>query len=161
MSLIWKIRGLVQHFDYDKYWKMRNYIQNDGSNKFKLYRYAYKIKKMDAFANASTGIKIGEGSVFFETPPRLPHGLYGIIVAPGSYIGKNVRICHQVTIGTDFKSLKNVPTIGDNVEIYPGAKIIGKVRIGNNAKIGPNTVIYTDVPDDAVVVVGEQRIVIK
>ena len=101
------------------------------------------------------------GAAVFESHPRLPHGLYGIIIAPGAHIGKNVRICQQVTIGNDFKDASNVPTIGDNVEINPSAKIVGKVTIGKNVKIGANVVVTFDVPDNTTVVVEKPRLIIR
>lgn len=50
-----------------------------------------------------------------------------------------------------MKALNEVPTVGDNVFISLGAKVIGKVRIGNNVTIAPNAVVTKDVPDNAVV----------
>ena len=155
--------GIVQHYNDEKYWKMRDYLQsyNGKANSLKALYYLYKVKKMDAYANASTGICLGTGSAVFETHPRLPHGLYGIIIAPGTRIGKNVRICQQVTIGNDFRDKTHTPVIGDNVEIYPGAKIVGRVTIGNEAKIGANVVITEDVPPRSTVVVNKPRIIIR
>lgn len=161
-KFIVKVLGVIQHYDSDKYWKMRDYIQNFSEGiTLKYLWYVFCIKRMDAFSNASTGITIGKGSAVFESHPRLPHGLYGIIIAPGAHIGKNVRICHQVTIGTDFKDVSHVPIIGDNVEIYPGAKIVGAVRIGNNVKIGANTVVTFDIPDNSTVVLEKPRVILK
>lgn len=60
----------------------------------------------------------------------------------------------------DVKS-KGAPVIGNNVYIGSGAKIIGKVTIGNNVRIGANAVVYKNVPDNCVVVSGEQRIIKK
>lgn len=165
MNLMWKIRSIVQHYDEDKYWNMRDWVQNTPINsrykKIKQIWYIFNIKRMDAFANASTGVQFGGNSAIFETRPRLPHGLYGIIIAPGTHIGKNVRICHQVTIGNDFKDIKHVPTIGDNVAIYPGAKIVGKVYIGDGAIIGANAVVISDIPENALVVCEKPRVIIK
>lgn len=47
---------------------------------------------------------------------------------------------------------KGAPTIGDNVVMYAGSKIVGKVNIGNNVVIGANAVVINDIPDNAVVV---------
>ncbi len=47
---------------------------------------------------------------------------------------------------------RGVPIIGDNVYIAPGAKIFGKIKIGNNVKIGANAVVYKNIPDNAIVV---------
>lgn len=79
----------------------------------------------------------------------IPH--IGLIrVAPKAKLGKNCIIAPGVIIGTKHKH-ENVATIGDNVEITLGAKIIGKLTIGNNAIIAPNTVVVKDVPENAIV----------
>ncbi len=85
-------------------------------------------------------------------------GLYiahfgGIVVNTDAVIGRNCNLNHVVTIAqTNRGERKGVPIIGDNVYIGPGAKIIGKVKVGNNAAIGANCVVTKDVPDNAVVV---------
>ena len=103
---------------------------------------------MDAFNNASMGTDIGFGA-HFETPPHLQHGLNGIIVSHYAHIGKDAWIAQQVTIGQAIA--ENVaPTLGDNVVIGAGAKIIGNVRIGNNVTIGANAVVVNDMPDNCI-----------
>lgn len=52
-------------------------------------------------------------------------------------------------------------SIGDNVMIGAGAKIIGKVKIGSNVKIGANWIVVEDIPDNATVVMHKPRIIIK
>lgn len=118
------------------------------------------VKYCDSFHNASTGADLS-GGAYFATPPRLPHGLNGIIINPYSVIGKNCIIYHHVTMGDDGKHYKNSPVIGDNVTIGPGAKLLGKIKIGNNATIGANAVVVEDVPDNALVVAHKARIIIK
>lgn len=155
-----RMRKIVQHYNHEKYWKMRNYVQNTPcGHQLRKLIYVFRIKRMDAFANASTGIKLGEGSAFFETAPWFPHGLYGIIIAPGAYIGKNSIIFHQVTIGNDYMDVRHCPHIGDNVTIYPGAKIVGAVKIGDNVVIGANVVVNKDVPDNTLVVVQQPKMI--
>ena len=67
-------------------------------------------------------------------------------------IGKNCNLSHGVTIGqTNRGKLAGTPTIGDNVFIGPGAKIIGGITIGNNVAIGANSVVTKSVPDNAVI----------
>ena len=68
-------------------------------------------------------------------------------------IGKNCRISQQVVIGHigGFKG-GGVPTLGDNVYVGAGAKILGEVRVGSNVSIGANSVVLTDIPDNAVAV---------
>jgi serine O-acetyltransferase len=89
-----------------------------------------------------------------EIGPGLFIGHFGgVVVASEARIGSNVDISHQVTIGISGQGEKRgCPIVGDNVYIAPGAKLFGKIRIGNNVKIGANAVVYKDVPDNAVVV---------
>ncbi|UVT17875.1 MAG: serine acetyltransferase [Nitrospira sp.] len=81
-------------------------------------------------------------------------GHYGGITISGlARIGRDVNISQLVTIGVSGRGEnRGVPIIGDNVYIAPGAKIFGKIRVGNNVKIGANAVVHKDIPDDAVVV---------
>ena len=88
------------------------------------------------------------------TPPQnieggliIQHGFATIISA--KKIGKNCKIYQQVTIG--YNHQLNAPTLGDNVEVCCGAKIIGNVHIGNNVLIGANSVIVKDIPSNCVV----------
>ena len=84
----------------------------------------------------------------------------GIVVSNEVIIGKNCNISQGVTIGQSNRGArKGVPVIGDNVYIGPGAKIFGRIRIGNNAAIGANCVVTKDVPDNAVVVGIPGRII--
>lgn len=115
---------------------------------------------MDAYNNSSMGTNIGFGAEFLGRP-KFPHGMNGIIVSPYAKIGKNAYIFHQVTIGDDGIDKYNVPVIGDNVTIYAGAKVVGKCHIGDNAKIGANTVVSFDVPDGALVVQEKPKVIIK
>lgn len=96
--------------------------------------------------------------------PIFPHGISGIFISGGAKIGKNCVIFQQVTIGSNTlsdSSSRGAPTIGDNVYIGAGAKIIGNVTIGNNVRIGANAVVVTDVPDNSVVVMNKPRIIRK
>lgn len=92
----------------------------------------------------------------FKSMPKLPHGLYGIIVSHNAVIGRNAVIYHSVTIG---EGKGGAPVIGDNVFIGAGAIIIGKISIGNGVKIGAGCVVSVDVPDNATVVSAQCRII--
>ncbi|MFO0701928.1 MAG: serine acetyltransferase [Nitrospira sp.] len=77
----------------------------------------------------------------------------GITISSFARIGKNVSISQQVTIGEAGRGdSRGVPIIGDDVYIAPGAKIFGKICVGNNVKIGANAVVHKDIPDNAIVV---------
>lgn len=74
-----------------------------------------------------------------------------IIVNGGGKIGDNVNISQGVTIGqVNIGEKKGVPIIGNEVYIGPGAKIIGKIVIGNNVAIGANAVVTSDIPENSV-----------
>lgn len=65
-------------------------------------------------------------------------------------IGKNFWVFQHVTIG--YVNANDKPTIGDNVTVYAGAKVLGNIRIGDNCVIGANAVVTKDVPDNCTVV---------
>ena len=85
----------------------------------------------------------------------IPHGFATIIAAKS--IGKNCKIYQQVTIGYNYK---DAPVIGDNVNIYPGAVVVGAVIIGDNSKISAGaTVVNKNIPANAVVTPAKAVIV--
>lgn len=156
-----RLIGIVQHYNPESYWRMREkVVAYSGKGNLLIYWYLYRIKRMDAFNNASLGTNIGSGA-FFEGIPRFPHGLNGIIISPYARIGRNVRIFQQVTIGDDGRNKENAPVIRDDVFLYPGCKILGKCEIGKGAKIGANAVVSFDVPPNAIVTVEKPKIYVK
>lgn len=88
------------------------------------------------------GGNIGSGFMIF-------HGVSTIIFARA--IGKNCSVWQQVTIGRGGAD-GGTPTIGDNVLIFSGAKVLGNIKIGNNVKIGANAVVIKDIPENCTVV---------
>lgn len=105
---------------------------------------------LDLLVHVAWGIEISRRA-------RIAGGLYiahagGLVVAKGAVIGANCNLSHDVTIGIAGSGDRcGVPTIGDDVYIAPGAKVFGRIRIGDNVKIGANTVVHRDVPSNAVV----------
>lgn len=91
---------------------------------------------------------------------KIGPGLYighfgGIIVSPAAVIGANCNLSQSITIGVSGDGEnRGVPTIGNNVYIAPGARVFGKIHIGDNVKIGANAVVYTDIPDNSIVVLS-------
>lgn len=82
---------------------------------------------------------------------QLVHSV-GVVIGE-CLIGNNVRVFQNVTLGKrEAGPNDDFPTIGDNVTIYAGAVIIGPCKIGNGAKIGANSVVMQDVPDNCVAV---------
>ena len=85
-------------------------------------------------------------------------GLYighfgGVHVSGRAVIGANCAMSQGITIGmTGDGADSGIPVIGDDVYIAPGARIFGRIRVGNNVKIGPNACVHRDVPDNAVLV---------
>ncbi|MGF7186334.1 serine O-acetyltransferase [Desulfitispora alkaliphila] len=91
------------------------------------------------------GARIGEG-LFID------HGT-GVVIGETAEIGDNVTIYQGVTLGgTGKEKGKRHPTIGNNVMISAGAKVLGSIEIGDNAKIGAGSVVIKDVPENCTVV---------
>ena len=76
----------------------------------------------------------------------------GIIVSGHAKFGNNCRIRNGVVVGLRHVEEKVAPTIGNDVDIGAGAKILGGIRIGDGARIGANAVVLIDVPDNHVAV---------
>lgn len=100
---------------------------------------------------AVTGVEIHPaaeiGSELF-----IDHGS-GVVIGETAKIGSRVTLYQGVTLGgTGFQPGKRHPTLGDNVTVGSGAKLLGPIVVGDNAKIGANTVVVEDVPAAATVV---------
>lgn len=113
-----------------------------------LFFLARLISQLARFA---TGIEIHPGAKigkeFF-----IDHGM-GVVIGETAVIGDNVLLYQQVTLGgTGLEKGKRHPTIGNNVVIGAGAKILGNITIGDNSYVGSNAVIIKDVPANSTVV---------
>lgn len=98
-----------------------------------------------------TGIEIHPGA---KIGRRLviDHGM-GIVIGETAEVGDDCLIYHGVTLGgTGKEHEKRHPTIGNNVLIATGAKVLGPFRVGDNARIAANAVVLTEVPPDATAV---------
>ena len=107
-----------------------------------------------------TGIEIHPkasiGNRFF-----IDHG-EGVVIGETAIIGDDVLIYQQVTLGgTGSEHGKRHPTIGNNVIIGAGAKVLGNIVIGNNVRIGAGSVVIDDVPENSTVVGVPGRVVQK
>lgn len=117
-------------------------------------QFFYKIKlkllarMISQFAKFLTGIEIHpaakiEGGVFID------HGA-GVVIGETAEIGNNVTLYHGVTLGGTGKDEgKRHPTIGDNVLIGTGCKVLGPITIGANSRIGANSVVLSCIPANA------------
>jgi serine O-acetyltransferase len=100
-----------------------------------------------------------------HTHARIGEGLMlahrGCIYIGPCEIGRNCNISQETTIGQGRLGTERfgVPKIGDNVYIAPGAKVFGKITIGNNVSIGANAVVSKDIPDNAIVVGNPGRVI--
>jgi serine O-acetyltransferase len=107
-----------------------------------------------------TGIEIHPAAVL---GPGLfiDHGM-GVVIGETAEVGENVNILQGVTLGgTSVKREKRHPTIGDNVSIGAGAKIIGGFTIGAGSRIGAGSVVVREVPPNCVVVGVPGRITFR
>ena len=131
------------------------------------YRVAHKLYKnghdflarwISQRAVRKTGIEIHPGAQIGENF-FIDHG-NGVIIGETAVVGNNVTLYQGVTLGgTGKEHGKRHPTVGDNVMISAGAKIIGSFRIGENSKIGAGSVVIEEVPPNCTVVGVPGRIV--
>lgn len=123
----------------------------------KLYLIARLISQLSRFLTnieIHPGARIGEG-LFID------HGA-GVVIGETTEIGNNVTIYQGVTLGgTGKEKGKRHPTIGNNVVISTGAKILGSFTVGDNSKIGAGSVVLGPVPPDSTVVGVPGRVVVR
>ncbi|HET6505952.1 MAG TPA: serine O-acetyltransferase EpsC [Baekduia sp.] len=82
----------------------------------------------------------------------IDHGM-GVVIGETADVGDNVTFYQGVTLGgTGFATGKRHPTVGDNVTVGSGAKLLGPIEVGHGAKVGANSVVITDVPPNSTVV---------
>ena len=100
------------------------------------------------------GAKLGEG-LFID------HGA-GVVIGETAELGANVTLYQGVTLGgTGKEKGKRHPTIGDNVVVATGAKVLGSFKVGDNSKIGAGSVVLSAVPPNSTVVGIPGQVVIK
>lgn len=131
-----------------------------GLDALVAYRIGHAFYKMRLFflarwlsqmARWATGIEIHPGAKigkrFF-----IDHGM-GVVVGETAIIGDDVLLYQGVTLGgTGIEQGKRHPTVGNNVVIGTGAKVLGNITIGDNSYIGANAVVIKDVPPNSTVV---------
>lgn len=129
----------------------------------RLWHRIYKLKLRTLsriFANITrwiTGIEIHPGAKIGKRVV-IDHGM-GVVIGETAEIGNDVLMYHGVTLGgKSLKEGKRHPTVGNNVIIGAGAKLIGPIKVGDNVKIGANAVITKDVPENNTAV-GDNRFI--
>lgn len=125
---------------------------------FWLHRLFFLGRFTSQLSRFITGIEIHPGArigrKFF-----IDHGM-GVVIGETAEIGDNVTMYHGVTLGgVTWDKVKRHPTIGDNVVIGSGAKVLGPFTVGENSKIGSNSVVVKEVPPNSSVVGIPGRVV--
>ena len=122
---------------------------------FFIARYVSQLGRFFTGIEIHPGAKIGRG-LFID------HGM-GVVIGSSAEIGDNCTIYHGVTLGGTGKDkgAKRHPTIGNNVLIGAGAKVLGPINVGDNSTIGANTFVSSDVEAFSTVVGVKGRIVKK
>ncbi len=116
-----------------------------------MKRIPFLPRLISIWARFRTGVEIHEraeiGRGLF-----IDHGM-GVVIGETAVVGDNVTIYQEVTLGgTGKKRGKRHPTIGDNVVLASGAKVLGDIEIGDNSRIGAGSVVLHDVPENCTVV---------
>ena len=115
---------------------------------------------INTFSRFLTGIDIHPGA---KLGPGLfiDHGM-GLVIGETAELGSNVTLYQGVTLGgTGKEKGKRHPTIGNNVVVSSGAKVLGSFKVGDNSKIGSGSVVLKEVPPNSVVVGVPGRIVTR
>lgn len=130
------------------------------SNKLLKWKIPFFPRFISFIARFLTGIEIHPGANigkrFF-----IDHGM-GVVIGETTIVGDDCLLYQGVTLGgTGKETGKRHPTLGNNIVVGTGAKVLGNINIGNNVRIGAGSVVITDVPDNCTVVGVPGRIVIK
>ncbi|MEG2868662.1 MAG: serine O-acetyltransferase EpsC [Terrisporobacter sp.] len=130
----------VSHFFYTK-------------KRFFISRLISQIGRLFTGIEIHPGAEIGEGIL-------IDHGM-GVVIGETTIIGDRVTIYQGATLGAtgNEKEFKRHPTLGDDIVIGSGAKILGPINIGSNSRVGANSVVLRDIPENSTVVGIPARII--
>ena len=115
------------------------------------HKWFFTARLLSQIARFLTGIEIHPGAKLGYSI-LIDHGM-GVVIGETAEVGDRVVIYHGTTLGGTGKDTgKRHPTIGNDVFIGSGSKILGPIKVGNNSKIGANSVVLDEVPEGATVV---------
>ena len=122
------------------------------------YRFFLIARIISQFSRFLTGIEIHPGAKIGKNL-FIDHGM-GVVIGESSEVGDDVTLYHGVTLGgispsersENQRNSKRHPTLMNNVIVGSGAQVLGPITIGKCARIGANTVVLKDVPDNATMV---------
>lgn len=144
-------------------------VTYSGLHAIIYYRIAHCLRKwhvpilprlISQLARFLTGIEIHPGAEIGKGL-FIDHGM-GVVIGETSVIGNNVTLFQGVTLGGTGKERgKRHPTLGNNVVVGTGAKVLGNITVGDNVQIGANAVVVRDVPPNSTVVGVPGRIARK
>ena len=127
---------------------------------FYTKRLYFIARLISQIARHLTGIEIHPGAKIGKRL-LIDHGM-GVVIGETAEIGDDVLLYHGVTLGGTGKDKgKRHPTLGNNVVIGAGAKVLGPIYIGSNSKVGANSVVLKDVPEGATAVGIPAKNIIK
>lgn len=133
---------------YSSFWAM---LFHRPAHFLQTHKFYFLARVISQFSRLITGIEIHPGAKIGKEV-FIDHGM-GVVIGETAEIGNNVTIYQCVTLGGTGKDTgKRHPTVGSNVLIGTGAKVLGPIRIGNNSKIGAGSVVLEDVPSYSTVV---------
>ena len=128
----------------------------------KLWKAEWKwlARTLSTFSRWLTGIEIHPGATLGRRV-FIDHGM-GVVIGETAEIGDDVTLYHGVTLGgTSWKAGKRHPTLKNGSVVGAGAKVLGPITIGENAKVGSNSVVVKDIPNGATAVGIPGRIIIS
>ena len=149
------IHSSLEAFLYPSFKVMLSYRR---AHKAYLKGHYFIARLISQRAARRTGIEIHPGATIGEGL-FIDHGS-GVIIGETAIIGKNCTLYQGVTLGgTGKEQGKRHPTLGDNVMVSAGAKVLGSFKIGDNSKIGAGSVVLEEVPPFSTVVGVPGRVV--
>lgn len=150
-------RSVLEVLTYAGFWAI---FYHRIAHTFYRKRLRFLARALSQWSRFLTNIEIHPGATigrrFF-----IDHGA-GVVIGETAIVGDDVLMYHQVTLGgTSLNPVKRHPTIGNQVLIGMGAKVLGNITIGDGARIGANAVVTRDVPPNSSVVGVPGRILVQ